>query len=337
MGEDCNAGTWFSPQEQTRLNQTADLLNARTSTPGLGPWLRLRQPDQPLHRPRGVRRRRVDQRALQPDQRELPPQQARALLRLHADREPAADRRDRDRRRGSTIAAAAAQADELAAQQRAYADADAAIEPEVVPRLRRDLACARTLARAHGVDLDRWLARQAVTRRAHPAHPGGWWNGPCLGHRCVAAAAADAAAHRLLGAVDGVRTRPGRRRRAARRRTGRGDLSGVDFTERRRRRRLRRRSSRGSARSTPTVAGRGRDRVRRRHADGHAGLVVAGERAGLDLHLRGRRCRWSASSWQVAWEPSVVEPSLRTGGTLELRSRDRRRGPTSSAPAASGS
>ncbi|MDN4161036.1 SGNH/GDSL hydrolase family protein [Nocardioides abyssi] len=29
MGEDCNAGTWFSPAEQTRLNQTADLLNAR--------------------------------------------------------------------------------------------------------------------------------------------------------------------------------------------------------------------------------------------------------------------------------------------------------------------
>jgi len=31
MGEDCNAGTWFSPAEQTRLNQTADLLNSRIS------------------------------------------------------------------------------------------------------------------------------------------------------------------------------------------------------------------------------------------------------------------------------------------------------------------
>ena len=27
MGEDCNAGTWFSPSEQTRLNATADLLS----------------------------------------------------------------------------------------------------------------------------------------------------------------------------------------------------------------------------------------------------------------------------------------------------------------------
>ena len=28
-GEDCNAATWFSPAEETRLNQTADLLNAK--------------------------------------------------------------------------------------------------------------------------------------------------------------------------------------------------------------------------------------------------------------------------------------------------------------------
>ncbi len=30
-GEDCNAATWFSPAEETRLNQTADLLNAKLS------------------------------------------------------------------------------------------------------------------------------------------------------------------------------------------------------------------------------------------------------------------------------------------------------------------
>ena len=29
MGEDCNAVTWFSPAEETRLNQTADLLNGK--------------------------------------------------------------------------------------------------------------------------------------------------------------------------------------------------------------------------------------------------------------------------------------------------------------------
>ena len=31
-GEDCNAATWFSPAEETRLNQTADQLNARLAT-----------------------------------------------------------------------------------------------------------------------------------------------------------------------------------------------------------------------------------------------------------------------------------------------------------------
>jgi len=30
-GEDCNAGTWFSPTEESRLNQTADLLNSKLS------------------------------------------------------------------------------------------------------------------------------------------------------------------------------------------------------------------------------------------------------------------------------------------------------------------
>src|SRR6478735_3182295 len=39
-GEDCNALTWFSPSEETRLNQTADQLNARlsaaASTAGFG-------------------------------------------------------------------------------------------------------------------------------------------------------------------------------------------------------------------------------------------------------------------------------------------------------------
>jgi lysophospholipase L1-like esterase len=31
MGEDCNAATWFSPAEESRLNATADLLNAKLS------------------------------------------------------------------------------------------------------------------------------------------------------------------------------------------------------------------------------------------------------------------------------------------------------------------
>ena len=43
------------PAEETRLNQTADLLNGKLAAAAAAPRLRLRQPDQPLHRPRGVR------------------------------------------------------------------------------------------------------------------------------------------------------------------------------------------------------------------------------------------------------------------------------------------
>ena len=45
MGEDCNAATWFSPEEETRLNQTADLLNGTLAAAAVRPRLRLRQPD----------------------------------------------------------------------------------------------------------------------------------------------------------------------------------------------------------------------------------------------------------------------------------------------------
>lgn len=31
-GEDCNAGTWFSPEEETRLNATANLLNSKLAS-----------------------------------------------------------------------------------------------------------------------------------------------------------------------------------------------------------------------------------------------------------------------------------------------------------------
>lgn len=36
MREDCNAGTWFSPSEMTRLNATADLLNSTTGQQATG-------------------------------------------------------------------------------------------------------------------------------------------------------------------------------------------------------------------------------------------------------------------------------------------------------------
>ena len=56
------------------------------------------------------------------------------------------------------LRAAAAGADEQAALQRTYAAADAAITPESFRA--PTTAVLRSRARAAGVDLDRWLARQ---------------------------------------------------------------------------------------------------------------------------------------------------------------------------------
>ena len=58
---------------------------------------------------------------------------------------------------GKTRAASTAMADELAAQQRRYADVDAAIRPESFRA--PTLASLRTAAERAGIDLDRWLAR----------------------------------------------------------------------------------------------------------------------------------------------------------------------------------
>ena len=99
-GEDCNALTWFSPSEETRLNQTADQLERPAERGRLGCRLRVRQPDLGLHRPRRLRVAGVAQRALQPDQRVLPPEPHRPRERLHPAGQPQADRRRRHRHRG---------------------------------------------------------------------------------------------------------------------------------------------------------------------------------------------------------------------------------------------
>ena len=78
MGEDCNAGTWFSGDDMTRLNQTADLLRDVTRTRATAYGFIVQGRDPAVHRARGLLVDRVAQRALQPDRRELPPEPQRA-------------------------------------------------------------------------------------------------------------------------------------------------------------------------------------------------------------------------------------------------------------------
>jgi lysophospholipase L1-like esterase len=156
-GEDCNAATWFSPAEETRLNQTADLLNgklsAAASARGFGfanpttrftghavcdntEWLNgLSNPISESYHPNRLGHSSGYTPLVSP-----------LLTGAVAEVTP------------SVLRAATASRDQLAAQQREYAGLDSTIEPErfVVPDL--TAPSARTAARRAGIDLDRWLA-----------------------------------------------------------------------------------------------------------------------------------------------------------------------------------
>jgi lysophospholipase L1-like esterase len=158
MGEDCNAATWFSPKEEARLNQMADLINSRTSAQASGAgfsfanptnaflghavcdnpeWLNgLSNPISESYHPN----RDGQASGYTPT---VSPVLTGAGFTVTA----------------ATLRAAAANRDELAAQQRKYAALDASIEPATfrVPDL--SSPAMRKAARQAGIDLDRWLAR----------------------------------------------------------------------------------------------------------------------------------------------------------------------------------
>jgi lysophospholipase L1-like esterase len=156
MGEDCNAGTWFSPAEMTRLNQTADLLNSRTSAQASAKGFSFANPtsrfighavcDDPewingLSNPVSE-----SYHPNKPGQSSGYTPTVSPLLTGVAVAVSA-----------KTRAASNAMADELATQQRRYADVDAAIRPESFRAPTPD--SLRASAERADIDLDRWLAR----------------------------------------------------------------------------------------------------------------------------------------------------------------------------------
>ena len=156
MGEDCNAGTWFSPAEMTRLNQTADLLNSRTSGQASAKGFSFANPtsrfighavcDDPewingLSNPISESYHPNKPGHSSGYTPTVSPLLTGAAVTVNA----------------KIRAASAAMADDLAAQQRRYADADAAIRPESFRA--PTLASLRTAAERAGIDLERWLAR----------------------------------------------------------------------------------------------------------------------------------------------------------------------------------
>jgi GDSL-like Lipase/Acylhydrolase family len=154
-GEDCNAGTWFSPEEEARLNQTADLLNSRTSAQATSKGFAFANPSSRfvghavcdrvewingLSNPVGESyhpNRPGHSSGYTPT---VSPLLTGATVTVSA----------------KTRAASTAMADELAAQQRRYADADAAIRAESFRP--PTPASLRSAAKHAGIDADRWLA-----------------------------------------------------------------------------------------------------------------------------------------------------------------------------------
>lgn len=156
-GEDCNAGTWFSPDEESRLNQTADLLNSRTSAQAAAKgfsfanptsrfighavcddveWLNgLSNPISESYHPN----RRGHSSGYTPT---VSPLLTGASVAVTSE----------------TLRKARAGADEQASLQRQYADSDASIRPEAFRRPDLTSPEARAAARAAGIDLDRWIA-----------------------------------------------------------------------------------------------------------------------------------------------------------------------------------
>jgi len=157
MGEDCNAGTWFSPSEQTRLNQTADLLNSKLSAAAAARGFRFANPTS-----------RFIGHAVCDDVEWLNGLSNPVSESYHPNRlghssgytPVVASQLGFVAKVGAAVLARArASADDQAARQRRYAAADRRIRPESfrVPDLRSQRV--RDAAAARGIDLDRWIRR----------------------------------------------------------------------------------------------------------------------------------------------------------------------------------
>ena len=156
-GEDCNAFTWFSPAEESRLNQTADLLNSRLASAASAAgfsfanptssfvghavcdadeWINgLSNPISESYHPKAT----GHAGGYTPT---VSPLLTGAAVAVTAQ----------------VVADSSASGSSQAELQRQYADADRAIEPEVFVAPDLTTPEARRAARRAGVDLDRFLA-----------------------------------------------------------------------------------------------------------------------------------------------------------------------------------
>jgi len=164
MGEDCNAFTWFSPAEQTRLNQTADLLNARLSTAASAAGFSFGNPTSRFLGHAVCDRDEWINGLSNPISESYHPKAAGHSGGYTPTVSPLLT--------GSTVAVTAAvvaesssSSEEQAALQRQYAAADRSIEPETFVAPDLTTPEARRAARRAGIDIDRFLARSERAAR----------------------------------------------------------------------------------------------------------------------------------------------------------------------------
>jgi lysophospholipase L1-like esterase len=159
-GEDCNALTWFSPAEESRLNQTADLLNSRLASAASAAGFSFADPTS----------RFVGHAVCDDDEwinglsfpitesyhpkvtghangytPTVSPLLTGATVAVTAD----------------LVAASSSSSEQQAALQRQYADADRTIEPKTFVAPDLTTPEARRAARRAGIDIDRFIARSS--------------------------------------------------------------------------------------------------------------------------------------------------------------------------------
>ncbi|MFC4785998.1 SGNH/GDSL hydrolase family protein [Nocardioides sp. MAHUQ-72] len=158
MGEDCNAATWFSPAEETRLNATADLLNSKLASAAAARGFGFANPTSRFSGHAVCDSTEWINGLSNPITESYHPNRAGHSSGYTPLVGPLLTGASLTVTPG-VVRAAVGSAERLAEQQRAYADQDATIRPErfVVPDLTTPEA--RRAARHAGVDLDRWLAR----------------------------------------------------------------------------------------------------------------------------------------------------------------------------------
>ena len=163
-GEDCNAFTWFTPSEETRLNQTADLLNSKLGAAAAKVGFAYANPSQPFVGHAACDGTEWVNGLMNPVTESYHPnrsgKRAGYTPLVSAKLSGAAVAAT-----AATVSGARASSGRLAGQQRAFARADASIGPErfVLP----DLHSKRVLAAARraGVDVDDPASVAAADRR----------------------------------------------------------------------------------------------------------------------------------------------------------------------------